>query len=333
MAFLENRSCLQLAHDDMKMMIKNPYRIILIVILLSAVPLIIRDAYFLRLINLFGISALLTISFNLLIGFTGQISIGQAAFYGIGAYTSALVCSKLGVPFWVGFSTGGVVAALFGLILGPVLRLPGMGLIMATYYFGEIIRMTMIEWESLTNGPRGISDIIAPAVGSLRFVDDRHFYYLIFACVFINYFVISRIVNSRIGRAMRAIKNDLDAAESLGVSSMKYKILAFVIAGFFSGLAGSLYAHSTGFIDPETFNINKSVEILAMVVMGGVGSITGSVLGAGFITVLPEIFRVFEDYRLILFGISILIILIFFPKGLAGLFQMIKERIAGDDTT
>lgn len=295
---------------------------------LVLVPWVVTDVYFLRLINLFGIATLLTLSFNLLIGFTGQISIGQAAFFGIGAYASALLSSKLGFSFWLSLPLAGIAASLFSFLLGPVLRLPTMGLIMATYFFGEIIRLVLVEWESLTNGPRGYSDIVTPSIGSLEFSTHRSFYYLILACVIVNYFVIIRVVSSRIGRAMKAIKNDQDAAESLGVSSIRYKILAFVIAGFFSGIAGSLYAHSTGFIDPETFNVNKSVEILTMVVVGGIGSVTGSVLGAAFITVLPEILRVFEDYRLILLGTCILIVLIFFPKGLAGLYDAMRGRIS-----
>lgn len=292
---------------------------ILAFVFLISIPLWIKDVYYLRIVNMIGISVLLTLGFNLLIGFTGQISLGQAAFYGVGAYVSALLSSRLGLPFWIALPAAGISGALMGVLIGPVLRLRGYGLAMATFFLGEIVKIVLVQWESVTGGANGITSIPYPRVGRWTLSTNEQFYYLILISVIVNYLVILRVIDSRVGRAMQAIRDNQEAAEATGIDSIRYKIIAFMIAGIFSGIAGSLYAHLTTFVSPESFDIIKSVEILTMVVVGGAGSLPGSIIGAALMTLLPEILRIFQEYRLILFGGMILFILNFMPGGLAGL--------------
>lgn len=300
---------------------------IILLVFLASIPLWVKDVYYLRIINMIGISALLTFGFTLLIGFTGQISLGQAGFYGVGAYVSVLLASRLGISFWVAMPLAGIAGALLGVVIGPVLRLRGHGLAMATFFFGEIVRVVLVQWEPVTGGAIGITNVPYPQIGKWVISTNEQFFYLILLIVIINYVVVMRVVNSRIGRAMQAIRDNQEAAEVIGVNATRYKVMAFVIAGFFSGVAGSLYAHLTGFISPESFDVIKSVEILTMVVVGGTGSLMGSVIGAAVMTILPEFLRVFQEYRLIFFGGMILCVLNFTSSGLAGLLQQVFSRL------
>jgi len=293
--------------------------IILSFFFLISIPLWMKDIYYLRIINMIGISVLLTLGFNLLIGFTGQISLGQAAFYGVGAYVSALLSARLGIPFWIALPAAGMAGGLLGVLIGPVLRLRGHGLAMATFFLGEIVKIILVQWESVTGGANGIISVPYPRIGGWVLSTNEQFYYLILIAVILNYFVIIRVIDSRVGRAMQAIRDNQEAAEVIGIHATRYKIIAFMIAGIFSGIAGSLYAHLTAFVSPESFDVIKSVEILTMVVVGGAGSLPGSIIGAALMTILPEVLRIFQEYRLILFGGMILFILNFLPKGLAGL--------------
>jgi branched-chain amino acid transport system permease protein len=299
----------------------------LLILFLVSIPLWVRDIYYLRIINMMGISVLLTLGFNLLIGFTGQISLGQAGFYGVGAYVSALLATRLGASFWIALPVAGIAGGLLGVLIGPVLRLRGHGLAMATFFFGEIVRIVLVQWESVTGGAIGITNIPYPQIGPWVLSTNEQFFYLILILVIMNYLVIIRVVDSRIGRAMQAIRDNQEAAEVIGVHATRYKMMAFVTAGFFSGIAGSLYAHLTSFVSPESFDIVKSVEILTMVVVGGTGSLLGSIIGATVMTLLPELLRVFQEYRLILFGGMILVILNFTPDGLAGIFRQLLYRL------
>ena len=296
---------------------------ILLILLIASIPLWVRDVYYLRILNMMGISVLLTLGFNLLIGFTGQISLGQAGFYGVGAYVSALLSKRLGASFWIDLPMAGIAGGILGFLIGPVLRLRGYGLAMATFFLGEIVRIVLVQWEPVTGGAIGLTNIPYPRIGEWVLSTNEQFFYLILILGILNYFTIIRVINSRIGRAMQAIRDNQEAAEVIGIRTTRYKIMAFMLAGFFSGIAGSLYAHLTTFISPESFDIIKSVEILTMVMVGGVGSPIGSVIGAAILTLLPELLRIFQEYRLILLGGMILLILNFTPDGLAGIFHQL----------
>ncbi len=285
----------------------------------ALLPLVITDDYVLRILIMSGIFVILTLSLNLVTGFTGQFCLGWAAFYGIGAYTSALLTMKAGVSFWLAMPLGGFVAALFGLLLGlPTMRLKEIYLAITTLGFGEIIRLIMLNWTDLTRGSMGLPGIPAPSILSYEISSNQAYYYLILALVLVTIIAIRRLIDSRTGRALIAIREDELAAKSMGIDVTAYKMLAFAVGAFFAGLAGSFYAHYTSFIDPHTFSFTESIAILAMAVLGGLGSINGSILGAVILTVIPELLRDIAEYRLIVFGLIMMAVMLLRPQGLFG---------------
>ncbi|WP_312521474.1 branched-chain amino acid ABC transporter permease [Anaerospora sp.] len=285
----------------------------------ALLPLVITDDYVLRILIMSGIFVILTLSLNLVTGFTGQFCLGWAAFYGIGAYTSALLTMKAGVSFWLAMPLGGFVAALFGLLLGlPTMRLKEIYLAITTLGFGEIIRLIMLNWTDLTRGSMGLPGIPAPTILSYEISSNQAYYYLILALVLVTIIAIRRLIDSRTGRALIAIREDELAAKSMGIDVTAYKMLAFAVGAFFAGLAGSFYAHYTSFIDPHTFSFTESIAILAMAVLGGLGSINGSILGAVILTVIPELLRDIAEYRLIVFGLIMMAVMLLRPQGLFG---------------
>jgi len=289
------------------------------IILLLSPPLFVKDIYVMHLLNMIGIYSLHVMGLNLLVGFIGQFNLGQAGFYGLGAYTCTLLVMKVGLSFWISLVMAGMFTGLFGIIMGPILKLRGHILAMATIGFGEIIRLILLNWLALTNGPRGIVDIPPPTIGNLRLETPHSYYYLVIAWVILCYFIVNRIINSRIGRAMRSIRDDEDAAEAIGVNVLKYKIISLSIAAFFAGIAGALYAPLIGYLHPIIAHWDETVKIFTMVVIGGVGSMAGSILGAITLVVALEYLRVFEQYRLIVYAVLIATVLIFASKGLGGL--------------
>ena len=297
-------------------------------LVLCALPLLVRDIYFVHILNMVGIYCLLSIGLNLVLGYCGQFSVGQAGFYAIGAYASAILSTKFGLSFWLCLPLAGIAGALAGLIVGPVLRLRGIFLGMSTLAFGEIVRMVANNWMSVTNGPNGIMGIPPPAVASFEFSTDVRFYYLILAAVVVNYLVALRMVNSRFGRAIKAIRDDQDAAEISGVWVARYKVQTWIMASFFAGVAGSLTAHLNGYISPDEFTFWTSVNVIFMLIVGGMGTLPGAILGSAAIVTLPEMFRVFERYRGLIYPGVVLIILIFAPNGIYGLFLRAKRWIS-----
>jgi branched-chain amino acid transport system permease protein len=266
-----------------------------------------------------GIFIILTLSLNLVTGYTGQFCLGWAAFYAVGAYTSALLTMKLKLTFWLAMPLGGLMAMVFGVLLGiPTMRLRDIYLAITTLGFGEIIRLVALNWESLTRGSMGLPGIPSPAIGSYEFTSNIPYYYLILALVLFTVFAIRRIIDSRVGRALIAIREDELAAKAMGIDTTAYKILAFAVGAFFAGLAGSFYAHYTSFIDPHTFSFIESIIILAMVVLGGMGSIYGSIAGAILLTIIPEVFRGASEYRLIIFGLIMMAVMLIRPQGIFG---------------
>ncbi len=300
--------------------------VLLVLLVLLLPPLVIKDVYWVHILNVVGLYTLLAIGLNLVVGVCNTFSLGHAAFYGIGAYTTALLSTRLHAPFWLDLPAAGLVAAVFGLLVGPVFRLRGPFLAVATLAFGEIVRLVLQNWISFTRGPNGIAGIPWPALGSLQLRDDHSLYYLILVAVVFQYVLISRVVHSRVGRAMKALRDNEDAARACGVWVLRYQILSFVVAAFFAGLAGGLYAHLISFVSPDSFNLAASIEMLFMIVLGGLGSVPGSVVGAAVVAILPEYFRVLQDFRLIVYSIAIIGILIFAPSGVWGLAEGLFQR-------
>ncbi len=305
---------------DMEKMKKKPHSITAGILLVTVLlPLVITDDYVLRILIMSGIFVMLTLSLNLVTGFTGQFCLGWAAFYGIGAYTSALLTMKAGLSFWLAMPLGGFMAALFGLLLGlPTMRLKEIYLAITTLGFGEIIRLIMLNWTNLTRGSMGLPGIPAPSILSYEFSSNQAYYYFILALVLITVAAMRRLIDSRTGRALIAIREDELAAKSMGIDVTAYKMLAFAVGAFFAGLAGSFYAHYTSFIDPHTFSFTESIAILAMAVLGGLGSINGSILGAVILTVVPELLRGIAEYRLIVFGLIMMAVMLLRPQGIFG---------------
>jgi branched-chain amino acid transport system permease protein len=292
-----------------------------------ALPFLVRDVYTMRLVNMIGINCLLALGLNLVIGVAGQLDAGQAGFFAIGAYTAAILGVTFGVPFWATVLVAAIAAGLMAFAIGPVLRLRGVFLAVATLAFGEIVRIVISNWIPVTRGPNGIPGIAFPALGGFAFDTDHRYYYLVLAWVLVAYAVVARMADSRVGRAMKAVRDNQDAAEVMGVHALRYKMMAFVVAGAFAGIAGALLAHLQTYVSPENFTFLTSVDIIFMVVLGGLGSAPGSVVGAFVVTVAPEWLRFLKDYRIIVYALIILSVLLFAPGGLYGALDRLRRRI------
>lgn len=269
------------------------------------------------------INIILTVSLNLVSGFLGQLVLGHAGFMSVGAYTAALFTLYSGLPLTIAFPISivlaGVMAAVFGVIIGvPALRLRGDYLAIITLGFGEIIRVIILacDFTGGAKGLRGIPTILPKGSDATSLALAKYSY--VFWLAVITVVVIWAFVRSRHGRAVIAIREDEIAAEASGIHTTYYKLFAFVMAAFFAGVAGSVYAHHIGVLDPGKFNFDYSVEILLMAVLGGLGSITGSIIAAVALTILPEFLRGFEDYRMLIYAVILIIVMLFKPSGLMG---------------
>ncbi len=254
-----------------------------------------------------AINVILAVSLNLITGFLGELSLGHAGFMSIGAYVGALITINMDAPEIVELTlallAGGAVAAFFGFVIGmPVLRLNGDYLAIVTLGFGEIIKSVLISMK-ITNGAKGLQRI--PLYTTYKS------YTLVFILMVISILAIMNIVKSRHGRAICSIRDNSIATQSIGINVSRFKVMTFVISAFFAGIAGVLYAHNVGILKPTTFDYNKSIEILVIVVLGGMGSIRGSVIAAIILTALPELLRGADDFRMLLYAVVLIIIMLF----------------------
>lgn len=254
---------------------------------------------FSRLLIPVGINIMLAVSLNLTVGFLGELTLGHAGFMSVGAYSGCMFTVFMDLPVYIEFPLalliGGLVAAIFGVIIGvPALRLKGDYLAIVTLAFGEIIKSVIINMD-ITGGSAG-----------LKGIEKTTNFTIMFVAVLVTIIVIANLINSRHGRAICAIRDNVIAAEAVGINVVYYKLLAFVVAAFFAGVAGVLYGHNLGILKPATFDFNKSIEILVIVVLGGMGSITGSVVAAIIITVLPEVLRGLDDYRMLIYAVVLI---------------------------
>jgi branched-chain amino acid transport system permease protein len=263
---------------------------------------------------------MLGLGLNIVVGQAGLLHLGYAAFYAAGAYTYALLNYHFGVGFWLALPLGGVVAALFGILLGfPVLRLRGDYLAIVTLGFGEITRLVLENWNAFSFGPSGISGIPRPGFFgvemNLQYATIYLYFLMIALCIF-TIFVVRRLQDSRIGRAWLALREDEIACQAMGIDKTKAKMTAFALGSTWAGLVGVIFAAKTTFVNPASFTFLESAMILSMVVLGGMGSILGVVLGAFTLVLLPEYLRVFSDYRMLLFGTIMVIMMVFRPQGI-----------------
>ena len=305
---------------------------------LLALPFLIKGEY-LWITMQIVIAVIGAVGLNILTGFTGQISLGQGAFLGVGAYTSAFITAKMGLPFWIGVPAAGCVTALAGMIFGiPSLRLKGLYLAIATLASQFILEWIFLRWEPVTGGSYGIV-VPRPSIGGFVFDSDRSYYYVVLVIAAIMVLFATNLVRTRTGRAFMAVRDHYISAEIMGINIFRYRILSFAVSSFYAGVAGALYGHSLRFVSSEQFNIGVSIVYLAMIIIGGLGSIMGSIFGAVFMIMLPKILTVvttqlgtsfpgIAEVAIALeqgvFGAIIVLFLIFEPDGLAHRWKMIK---------
>lgn len=285
--------------------------------------------YLLHILVICGIYIILSLSLNLIVGYTGLAALGHAAFFCVGAYFSSLLALKFGVSPWIGLVVGAIAASVIGIIIGfPSIRLKGDYLALATFGVGVIVYSVAKNWVSVTRGSMGLPGIPVFSIFGLEL--SQIWLYLLLVAVFvaITIFIVQRIVNSPFGRILRSIREDEIAAEILGKNTVKYKLLVFVIGAFFAGIAGSLYAHYITFIDPSSFTVMESITILLMVIFGGMGSIRGSIIGAVILVVLPEILRflgmpsfIAAPMRQMIYGFLLVFLMLKRPQGLTGTYR------------
>ncbi|MCF0149288.1 MAG: branched-chain amino acid ABC transporter permease [Clostridium sp.] len=267
----------------------------------------IIKSYYTGIIILSLINIILAVSLNLIVGFTGQLCLGHAGFMAIGAYVSAMLTKEANFPFFIALLIGAIIASIFAALIGyPTLRLKGDYFAITTLAFCEIIRVIIMNIEAV-GGATGLKSIPKKTNFTVAFI---------FAALTI--LIIYNILHSSQGRAMITVRENEIAAEAMGVNTFKYKMMAFIIGAFFAGLAGSLYAHYMGYIQPSTFNFVKSIDYLTYVVFGGMGSLSGSIIATIVLTFLPELLRGFAEYRMIIYPIALVVLMLFRPQGLLG---------------
>ncbi|MEE8553817.1 MAG: branched-chain amino acid ABC transporter permease [Desulfobacterales bacterium] len=276
-----------------------------------------------------GIYSLITIGLSLLMGYAGQISIGHAAFFGIGAYISAILTVRYGLNPWLCMFIGMIIAAVVAILVGaPSLKLKGHYLAMATLAFGIIIYIIFNEEIEWTGGPDGMSGIPGLSLFGFEFDSVVSYFYLVWSFVFAAFIFTINIIQSGTGRALRAIHTSEPAASAMGVDISRFKIFVFVYSAILASVAGSLYAHYLNFINPSTFDLFFSIKLLIMIALGGMHNIWGAIIGAGLITFMSyEWLHYFEELEVIVYGAILLIITIFFPNGLVGVPGIIKDLV------
>lgn len=291
---------------------------LLMSVVVMALPFYGHD-YLIDIAVLSGIYIILAQGLNIVVGFTGLLNLGFVAFYAIGAYSYALLNTKLGMGFWASLPLSVMLVTLSGFILAiPALRLRGDYLAIVTLGFGEIVRLVLNNWDSFTKGPNGIGGIEPPHIFGMQISKLGHFYYFIIIFVLLAVFIIRRVSASRIGRAWIAIREDEIASSSIGINTTAYKLYSFAFGAFWAGLAGVLFAAKMQFVSPESFTFMESVLILCMVILGGLGSIPGVILGAIILVMLPEMLREVQLYRMLALGSGLVMLMIFRPQGLMG---------------
>lgn len=302
--------------------------LIILALLIIIIPLFVKNKYYFTVMNVVGLNAIVVVGLNLLIGFAGQISLGHAAFYGMGAYLSAILTTTYHYPPWpamvIAMLATGVVAYFVGY---PSLKLRGHYLVMATLGFSIIVNIFMVELDKITGGPSGFPGIPNLSIGKLIFDTDFKNFYLIWTFTFFSILVSLNLVNSRVGRALKAIHGSEVAANTLGVDTDKYKAKVFVLSAIFASLSGSLYAHYLTFISPRSFDFYYSIQVVTMVIVGGMGSIWGAFFGAGLLTVLSEVLHVAEKYNIIVYGAILTLVLVSLPEGvIVGFYNFYRRR-------
>jgi branched-chain amino acid transport system permease protein len=294
-------------------------------------PMVVDDRYFQHLLVTALIFVIFSSSWNLLAGYTGLLNLGHAAFFGIGGYTSALLAMHLGVPGWLGLILGALLSAFAGFLLGiPSLRLSGPYLAITTIGFAEILHMVAMNWVDLTRGSLGLYGI-PPLEGflGLKFTSELSYYYVCLSAATITLFCFWRLTNSEFGLTLQSMREDEPGASSIGIDVNRYKLCVFTISAFFGGLAGALFAHYQRLLSPDILTLPETFSVLAMTMIGGLGTLAGPVIGAVFLTFFSEGLRFIEDLihfdiRMIVYGLMLIFTILFLPGGLMGILAKLR---------
>ena len=309
--------------------LKQKYFVGAIALLMLLFPYIFTNAYLMRMATISLMYVMLAMGINLIMGYMGQMTFGHAAFWGMGAYAAGILSTRMHSNFILDVIAGIIVAGVFAFLLGlSVLKVKGYYLTIVTLGFGEIVRLVELNSTSLTGGPLGIKCIPGIQLFSAELYSGRAFYYAILIMVAITILILVRINSSRYGLALKSIRDDDSAAEVMGVNVVHNKILTFVISAMIAGAAGAFYAHYVSYIDSTCFTTQASQEMCVMVILGGLGSIPGTIVGAVVLTVVPELIRSLMQYRMLIYGVIMVVMMLVRPQGLLGSvnFAQIRER-------
>jgi branched-chain amino acid transport system permease protein len=296
-----------------------PWLVAMGVALAALLPLVVKSPYVLQILTNAWLLGMVALSVTLVTGTAGQISLGQAGFMAIGAYTSALLTLRLNWPFELSLLAAGIVSAVLGtLLVLPAFRLRAHYVAIATIGIGEIVSQTILNWDSLTNGALGLTNIPPPTIFSLPVFLPREVYWYSLGLLLVAALIQWRLLRSPLGRTWRALREDDVAAQAYGINLNRYKALAFAVSAFIAGLSGAFTAHMYTYINHETFTNTTSTLALTMAILGGMGNILGAIVGAVVLTILPEVFRGLVDYRYLLYGLALVLLIRFRPQGLLG---------------
>jgi branched-chain amino acid transport system permease protein len=305
------------------------------VLAIAALPLVLTGSYWRTNLTVCALNVLLALGLDFVLGYAGQLNLGQSAFYGIGAYVSVLLVTRLGVPFWIAFACGIVLSGCAGLMLALfAVRLRGHYLAIASLGFAVITYQILLNWISLTEGPLGIYGIepppaiTLPGLPAIDFHDPAALFYLIAGFTLVVYVLLDRLVRSPIGETLTAIREDEVSAASLGVNASACKTFAFAVGAAVAGAAGGFYGSFVGTLVPDAFFITESFTVLAMVVVGGMGTLIGPVWGAILLTLLPEVLRGIGDLRLVAYGLALTLVVLFMPGGFAQAARLLRAKLA-----
>ncbi len=297
------------------------------------VPLVIKDRFIMHLLVTSLIYVIFASSWNLLAGYAGQLNLGHAAFFGIGAYTSALLSLDLGVSPWIALLLGGMLSACAGYLVGiPSLRLSGPYLAITTIGLAEILRLVAMNWVDLTRGSLGLFGIRPlPGFMGIKFTRESSFYYVILVAATLTLYCLRRLTHSEFGLSLKALRDDGIGAESIGINTNQFKLTVFTVSAFFGGLAGAFMAHYQRLVSPDFLSLGETFQALTMTVIGGLGSLAGPVIGAVLLTFMSEGLRFVEDalkldVRMVIYGLLLMVTILFMPGGIVGLCQRLFAR-------
>ena len=305
-------------------------------LIIAVLPLMLTGSYWQTNLTVCAINVLLALGLDFILGYAGQLNLGQSAFFGLGAYVSTLLITSLAMPFWLAFAAGVAFAGLSGMALALfAVRLRGHYLAIASLGFAVIVHQVLLHWISLTQGPLGIyaipppPAIALPGLPTISFRNPIALFYLVAGFTLLVYFLLDQLVRSPIGETLTAIREDDVSASSLGINAAAWKVFAFGVGAAVGGAAGCFYAPFVGTLVPDAFLITESFTILAMVIVGGMGTLIGPVFGAILLTLLPELLRGIGDLRLVVYGLALTLVVLFMPGGLVQAAQIVRAKLTG----